>query len=108
MSRTRGAVNKETMVTWLKEYMKPGTVTVIVLDSADTQKFGTMKKITSIKAWYFKRGVMALNTYEVWQWKGCEGSFQLMSGTLANVHIFYLVPQKLKFVQPLSQGALKK
>ena len=34
MSRTRGAVNKETMVTWLKEYMKPGTVTVIVLDSA--------------------------------------------------------------------------
>ena len=98
MSRTRGAVNKETMVAWLKEYMKPGFVTVIVLDSADTKKFGAVKKIRSIKAWYLDGGVMGMNTYEVWQWKGCEGSFQLISGTLANVHIFYLIPQKLKSV----------
>ena len=102
MSRIRGATNKTTMETWLKKYMKPGTVTVVVLEVANYKKSGVVKKIG------LEIEKASTDVYEVWQWKRCEGSFKLISGTLANVHIFHLVPKKLKFVQPLGHSCSLK
>ena len=100
MSR-RGGANKEIMEAWLQEYMKPGTVTVIVYNALNYKKSGIVKQIglkkTSPNAWNEK-------IYDVLQWNGCKGSFKLESGTLANVHIFHLVPKKLKLVQPLGHS----
>ena len=95
MSR-RGGANKEIMEAWLQEYMKPGTVTVIVDDGLNYKQSGIVKQIGLKRA--------SPNDYFVLQWNGCQGSFKLESGTLANVHIFHLVPKKLKFVQPLGHS----
>ena len=95
MSR-RGGANKEIMEAWLQEYMKPGTVTVIVDDGLNYKQSGIVKQIGLKRA--------SPNDYFVLQWNGCQGSFKLESGTLANVHIFHLVPKKLKLVQPLGHS----
>ena len=53
MARIRGIANKETMVAWLKEYMKPGTVTVIVV-------FGANYKVSgAVKAIWVKKGMVS-------------------------------------------------
>ena len=44
MSR-RGGANKEIMEAWLQEYMKPGTVTVIVDDGLNYKQSGIVKQI---------------------------------------------------------------
>ena len=84
MSRSGGA-NKEIMEAWLQEYMKPGTVTVIVADYANYKKSGVVKQIGLKKA--------SSVAYQVFQWKGCEGSFKLISGTLAMFIHFIWYPR---------------
>ena len=52
MTSRGGDANKEIMEAWLQEYMKPGTVTVIVVNSANYKKSGVVKQIGLKKAYF--------------------------------------------------------